>query len=201
MEGLAVCGRQGYVAERPDTPKFSLIFWRSLQIKLREALKHGTFFVICRKSLGSLPKVAPRGAGGDEPILRKTLATSVLSLLASTIPSKWFGSLRPRPLTDTCTGLPPSAYPARGYFHGGANRSAQTSLVSFADGCALRRGNSVTSRQAPRTRLCASAPLCWPAGIPVHNYSRMFCRCAHASTSCSSAWETSPCRLLRFSAR
>jgi hypothetical protein len=51
-----------HIAECPDVPKFSLIFRRSLQIELREAFKHGTFFAIRRKALGSLPKVVPRGA-------------------------------------------------------------------------------------------------------------------------------------------
>ena len=54
-------------------PKFSLIFRRSLQIELREALKHSAFFAVRRKFLGALPKVVPRDAGGDEPILPKHL--------------------------------------------------------------------------------------------------------------------------------
>ena len=57
----------------PDVPKFSLIFRRSLQIELRQALKHSTLFAICWKPFGALPKVAPRGAGGNKPILRKHL--------------------------------------------------------------------------------------------------------------------------------
>ena len=34
-------------------PKFSLIFRRSLQIELREALKHSAFFAVRRKFLGA----------------------------------------------------------------------------------------------------------------------------------------------------
>ena len=66
IEPLAYCRR--HVAQQPDVCELRLIFWRGLQIKLREAFKRSPLLTV-RKALRTLPELAPRCAGGDKAIL------------------------------------------------------------------------------------------------------------------------------------